>query len=73
MTSAYGSSGSFGSMVRSKSIGQNTYTIRRSNLHSKPAPMNVPVHKSDLKYSYSRIHFSMLPQAVAKKIIYCLS
>ena len=33
MTSAYGSSGSFESRVRSKSIGNNTYAVRRNNLH----------------------------------------
>ena len=31
MNAAYGSSGSFGSRVRSKYIGHNTYTGRRSN------------------------------------------
>ena len=34
-TSAYGSSGLFGSRVRSKSIGHNTYTGRRINLRQK--------------------------------------
>ena len=33
MTAVYGSSGSFGSKVRPKYIGHNTYTVRRSNLH----------------------------------------
>ena len=32
MNDAYGSSGSFGSKVRSKYIGHNTYTGRRSKL-----------------------------------------
>ena len=31
MTDVYGSSGSVGSRVRSKYIGHNTYTVRRSN------------------------------------------
>ena len=34
--------------------------------------MHEPVHKSDLNYSYLISHFSRLPQAVAKKLIYCL-
>ena len=33
MTAEYGSPGSFGSRVRSKYIGHNTYTDRRSNFH----------------------------------------
>ena len=67
MTSVYGSSGSFGPRVTSKSIGDNTYTGRRSNFCSKPAPINGPVHKSYLKYSYSRSLFSRFPQSVCKK------
>ena len=35
ITSAYGSSGSFGSIVRSKSIVHNTYTFRIGNSHLK--------------------------------------
>ena len=31
MIDLYGSSGSFGSRVRSKYIGNNTYTVRRGN------------------------------------------
>ena len=54
MTATYGSSGSFGSRLRSESIGHNTYTGRRSNFLSKPTPIHVPVHKSGLNYSYSR-------------------
>ena len=54
ITATYGSSGSFGSKVRPKYIGHNTYTVRRSNLHSKPTPIHGPVHKHDLNYSYSR-------------------
>ena len=73
MVSAYGLSVSFESRVRSKYIGHNTYTFIRSNLRSKIAQIHVPVHKQDSNYSYSRSHFSRLPQAVAKKIIYRLS
>ena len=47
MNAAYGSSGSFGSIVRSKYIGHITHTRRRINLHSKPKPINGPVHKYD--------------------------
>ena len=36
MNSAYGSSGSFVSRIRSKYIGHNAYTGRRSNFCSKP-------------------------------------
>ena len=72
-TAAYGSSGSFGSRVRSTYIGHNTYSGRRSNFRSKPTPIHGPVHKYDLGYSYSISYFSRLPQAVAKRIIYCLS
>ena len=50
MTSAYGSSWSFGSKVRSKSIGHKTYIGRRSNFSSKPTPIHGPVHKYDLNY-----------------------
>ena len=64
MISVYGSPGSFISRVRSKSIGHNTYTGRRSNLRSKPTPIYGPVNKPDLNYSYSISHFSRLPQAV---------
>ena len=52
MSSAYGSSGSFGSRVSSKYIGHNTYTGKRSNFCSKPTPIHGPVHKYDLNYSY---------------------
>ena len=67
MITAYGFSIPFGSIVRSKSNGHNTYIGRRSNLRSKPKPIHGPVHKPDLSYSYSRSHFSRLPQAVAEK------
>ena len=73
ITDAYGSSVSCGSRVRSKSISHNIYIGRRSNFCSKPTPIHGPIHKSDLNYSYSISHFSMLPKAVAKNIIYCLS
>ena len=68
MISAYGLSGLFGSRVRSKSIGHNTY-IGRSNFRSKTTPIHGPVHKSELNDSYSRSHFSRLPQALAKILI----
>ena len=45
MTAAYGLSGSFGSIIRSKSIGHNTCIGIRSNLCSKPTPIHGPVHK----------------------------
>ena len=66
MVSSYGLSGSFGSRLRSKYIWYNTYKVRRINFRSKTTPINGPVQKSDLNYSYSRSHFSMLPQSVAK-------
>ena len=70
---AYGSSGSFGSILRSKSIGHNTYTDRRSNLRSKPSQIYGPVHKIYLNYSYSRSHLRWLPHAVTKETSNCLS
>ena len=73
MTSAHGSSGSFGSGVRPKYIGHNTYIGRRNNFCSKPWQIHGPVYKSHFNYSYSRSHSSMLPQAVSKKIIHGLS
>ena len=51
MTSAYGSSGSFGSRVRYKSTGHDTYTGIRSNLCSKPTPIHWPLQKYDLNDS----------------------
>ena len=66
MVSSYGLSGSFGSRLRSKYIGHNTYTGRISHLCSKPTPLNGPVHKSNYNYSYPRSHLSRLPQAVSK-------
>ena len=44
MTSAYDSSGSFGSRVRSKSIVHNAYIGRTSSLRSKPTPIHLPLH-----------------------------
>ena len=73
MNYAYGSSGSFGSRVRSKSIEYNTYTGRRSNSCSKPTPIHGLVHKFYLNYSYSISHFSWLPQSFYKEIINRLS
>ena len=73
MISAYGSSGLFGSIVRFKYIGNYTYTVRRSNFRSKLTPIHWLVHKSGLNYSYSRSHFSRIPQAVSRKIICSLS
>ena len=73
MTSAYGSSGLFGSRIRSKSIGNNIYIDRRSNFRSKTTSIHGPVHKSDFNYSYSRSHFSRLPKELANKLIYGLS
>ena len=69
MISSYRLSGSFGSRVRSKSIGHNNYTVRKSNLRSKPTTIHGPAHK----YLYGRSQFSRLQQAVAGKTIYRLS
>ena len=69
MTDAYGSSGSFGSIVRSKYIGHNKYIGRISNYCSKPTRIDELVHKYDWNYSYSKIHLSQLPQSVAKELI----
>ena len=66
-------SGSFGSIFRSKYIGNNTYIGRRINSRSKPTPIHGPVIKSILKFLYSRIHFDWLPQVVHKELINCLS
>ena len=73
MISVYSFSGSFGSRVKSKSIGYNTYTVRRIDFSSKPSPIHGPFKNSNLNYSYSRIQFSRLPKAVAKSLIYPLS
>ena len=45
MTGAYGPSGSFVSIIRSKYISHNTYKYRRSNLRSKQTPINGTDHK----------------------------
>ena len=50
MNHEYGSSGSFGSRVRSKSIEHNTYIYRRSNICSKPTPVHELVHNYYLNY-----------------------
>ena len=72
MNAAYSLSRSFGSRFGSKSIGNNTYTGRRSNFRSKLGPIHVPVNKYELNFSLSRIHFSRLPQAVYKNLlIFC--
>ena len=73
MNASCGSSGSFGSRVRSKYIVHKPYTGRRSNFCSKTIPIYEPVHKSDLNFSYSISHFSWLPQSVSKGEINCLS
>ena len=73
MTAAYGSSVSFGSRVRSKSIVHNTYTGRRIIFHSKPTPIHEPVHKYDFNCSYSIRHFSRFTQEVSKELIDSLS
>ena len=67
MISACGLSGSFGYIVRSKSIRHNTYTVRRINFSSQPTLIHGPVHTSDLNHSYPRSHYSRLIQAVSKK------
>ena len=72
MNAAYGSSGSFGSRVRSKSMGYSTYTGRISNFSSNPRLIHLLVHKYYLSFSYLTIYFSPLPQAVSKGIINCL-
>ena len=73
MNAAYGYSVSLILTFRSKYIRHYTYIVRRSNFCSKPTPIHGLVHKYDLNYSYSRSHFSRLPPAVAKKLIYRLS
>ena len=70
---SYGSSGSFGSIVRYEYIGHDTYTGKRSYFRSKPKPIYGPAHKSDLDYSHSRSHFCWFLQTVAKELINFLS
>ena len=65
MNSTFGSSGSFGSRVRSTCFGHNKYRGIRRNFHSKPTPIHEPVHKYELNLSYSIRKFSTLPQAVS--------
>ena len=72
MNSEYDSSGSFESRVRSIFVEHITYTGRRNNFRSKSTPIYGPVQKADLNHSFSRSHFSRLPQAFSKKN-YCLS
>ena len=62
MTSAYGSSGSFESIVGSKYVGHNKYTGRIKKFHSKQTAIHGPFHRTDLNYSYSRSQFSRLTQ-----------
>ena len=69
MNAAYGSSGSFGLWVRSKSIGHNTYTGRISHLISKPTQIYGLVHKLDLNLFYSRSHSSWSTQSFSKGLI----
>ena len=73
MNAAYGSSGYFGSRLRSKCIGHNNYMGKMEYLHSEIAPLHRPVHKPELIFPYYRRHFSRLPKVVYKKIINSLS
>ena len=45
INAAFGSSGYFGTISRSKCIVHNTYTARRRNFHSNPTPIHGLVHK----------------------------
>ena len=70
MNDAYGLSVSFWSRVRSKYIGHNIYTGRRSNLLSKPTPIYGPnmvwiIHTQEV--TSVGYHNQLL------KLIYCLS
>ena len=65
----HGSSGSFGSWVRSECIVHNTYIARIRNLSYKPTPIHRAASIYELNLSYSRSHFSWLPQAVSKELI----
>ena len=73
MNAEYGSSGSFGSIIRSKYIGHNEYTDIRINFRSKPTSIHGLAHKYNLNFSYSIIQFSWLPQAVSNRLIHCFS
>ena len=50
MNNTYGSSGSFGSRVRSRSIGCNTYTGRRIIFHSRLTTIHGLVNKSEFDF-----------------------
>ena len=69
MNAAFGASVSFGSIDRSKCIGHTTFSFRSSSFHSKSTPIHGPVHRSEYIFSYFRIYFSWLPQAVPRIII----
>ena len=73
MNAWFCSSGSFGSRFRYRCIFNNTYTVIRVKFISKPTSIHGPVHKSELNFSYSIIHFSRLPQTVYKVLINFLS
>ena len=73
MNAAFGSLGSFRSRFRSKCIGHNNYIDINIKYHSKPTPIHVPVHKSELIFLYSIRKFSWLPRAVSKGLIIFLS
>ena len=63
----------YGSIVRSKCIGNNTYIVIISNFCSKSTPIHGSVNESELNFSYSRNYFSRLLQAVYKRLMNCLS
>ena len=46
MNSTFGSSVYLGSRVRFKCIGNDTYKVRRINIHSKPTPIHGTFHKT---------------------------
>ena len=73
MNGAYGLSQSFVSRIKSKYIGHNTYAGRRSNFRSKPKPIDVPLNKSDFKYSYLRSRSNWLPKVFSQDLINCSS
>ena len=73
MDDTFGSSVVFRSRIRSKCIGHNIFTGIRGNFRKKQTPIYVPVNKTELHFSHSSRHFSLLPQAVSKRLINCLS
>ena len=73
MTTEYGSSESFLSRVRYKSIGNNKYTGRISYFCLETTPIDVTVQRYDSNYSYTRSHSSKLSQSVANKLVHCLT